>query len=226
MNKLINIFLILILFSSCNNDKFQPNTQEQRDFSNKWQDDLSLYKDANNSIIKDSICEQFRKYFINKSVVNWFGTINEINNQNDYAEVEINQMYFNKNKMEMKYFIKIGKNSKAYNHIKSLNLNDTIRFSGIITDEKSLTDKGMITEPEIIISCSKIFNFDNNYTEKSFESSSSNSYQKFKQENNITSCPKCGSDYNKETYGEMCPACWKAGKGINTEKMEEKLSRY
>ena len=41
----------------------------------------------------------------------------------------------------------------------------------------------------------------------------------------FVSCPKCGSPNNKETHGEICPACWKARKGINTEKMEVKLSR-
>ena len=33
----------------------------------------------------------------------------------------------------------------------------------------------------------------------------------------LSSCPKCGREYNKETWGEMCNVCWKNGEALKCE---------
>lgn len=32
----------------------------------------------------------------------------------------------------------------------------------------------------------------------------------------LSTCPKCGSSYNEDTWGKMCPSCWEKGKGLQS----------
>lgn len=212
MKKLILFLLSIFILYSCNNKpekKISP--PDQLEFKIQWSDYLKEYENSYNGVVKEEIISKTRKLFTNKKVSNWIGRVKEIKSYDNYAKVILYQMYNLEENSSALYYLDIGQNSEAYYFVRTLNENDTIRFSGTLEREMSITDNGMITEPELKFSCDKIFNYknikplDNYYSTNSSSTNSSGSSYSSSSSKTCSWCNKSFSGTHYTHLGKMAP---------------------
>jgi hypothetical protein len=201
IQQLFLIVALLLLISSCKDAPF--NTPDQKEYVVKWLENKQEYDNSSNNIIKDEIAEKTKKHFQNRSFSDWKGRVKKINNMSSYAQVVITQMINRKTPSTMTYLMDISKDSEAYNFLRNLSVGDTIVFSGTIETEISLTDWGMMDEPELKVNCTKIFGFKNVFNSKGSYSDNSNS------ENSMHECSICGKRFKGPGYEEVSHGNWK-----------------
>ncbi len=216
MKKLIQFFILSIftLFSCNNNSSKKVSPPDQLAFKVQWEKYLNEYEKTENEIIKKELILKTRSLFTNKKVTNWIGKVKEIKSYDNYAQVVLYQFWNLEENSPALYYFDIGDNSDAYNFVKTLKKNDTIRFSGVLEREMSFTDNGMITEPELLFSCDKVYNYNNiKPKEKTYSTSSyssTKSYNSSSSDSSIGSkiCSWCNKSFSGSHYthlGKMAP---------------------
>jgi hypothetical protein len=132
------------------------NAPDQKKFAIAWLEIRDQYQKTENPIKKKNLVNRLKTLFENKKFKNWIGQIKQITAINSYVQVQINQMFSYNDKTDMVYYLDISKESDLYNYLVNLEKGDTVRFSGKIEKEFSLTNNGMVTEPMLSVICSEL----------------------------------------------------------------------
>jgi hypothetical protein len=151
----------LLLMQSCSGDDVNP---KQDQFIKKIESFQTKYDESDgNDVAQDLTSDQMTK-FIEKygEIKDWTGTVLEVNSSlgdswivvkptnSDVVSFKLwpdGSLFENSSKW---------KASDLYKLLPVLKIDDQIKFSGKIVREMSLTDSGMMSEPEIIIEPLKI----------------------------------------------------------------------
>jgi hypothetical protein len=203
--------LVLVLFScesgNETNDSEQVNLKpfnapDQKKFALAWLEIRDQYQKTENPIKQKNLANSLKTLLEHKKFKNWIGQIKKLIAMNSYVQVQINQMFSYNDKTDMVYYLDISKESDIYDYLVNLKEGDTVRFSGEIENEFSLTEYGMVTEPMLSVICSVLDGHKN-----SVDNLEDVQYQEDENENS--------SDSWKTSINKTCSWCNKSFSGTH-----------